>query len=254
MSSQDRCRGVLIGLAAGDRIGGPIRMAVRLAESLSECNDFVRSDVLNRYLDWWKEGAFDTGPVSDRALILLARGMSVGDAARQVHAELSGMTAGCNPAHRSSPLSMLVNLTDDELSKAAISEAALTHFDPIAGEIAVRVNQLCRRLIRGECWEQSLRTLSPCLDLTDPGRNGGFAPNVFQAAVYFVNRSSSFTETLDRSLEFAGPANYCPVLAGVIAGARWGGVAIPANSLGHVEILPRVKSAAEILASGWISD
>jgi hypothetical protein len=28
---EDRCRGVLIGLAAGDRIGGPIRMALLLA-------------------------------------------------------------------------------------------------------------------------------------------------------------------------------------------------------------------------------
>lgn len=27
---EDRCRGVLIGLAAGDRIGGPIRMALLL--------------------------------------------------------------------------------------------------------------------------------------------------------------------------------------------------------------------------------
>ena len=33
-TAEDRCRGVLVGLAAGDKIGGPIRMAVRLAESL----------------------------------------------------------------------------------------------------------------------------------------------------------------------------------------------------------------------------
>ena len=36
----DRCRGVLVGPAAGDRIGGPIRMAVRLAESLLDCGGF----------------------------------------------------------------------------------------------------------------------------------------------------------------------------------------------------------------------
>lgn len=36
ISVQDRCRGVLRGLAAGDRNGGPIRMAVRLGESLRE--------------------------------------------------------------------------------------------------------------------------------------------------------------------------------------------------------------------------
>lgn len=68
----DRCRGVLIGFAAGDQIGGPIRMAVRLAENLLVCGDFNASDILERYLHWWREGAFDTGPVSGRALELKA--------------------------------------------------------------------------------------------------------------------------------------------------------------------------------------
>jgi ADP-ribosylglycohydrolase len=62
-TAEDRCQGVLIGLAAGDQIGGPIRMAVRLAESLLGCDGFKPMDILNRYLAWWREGAFDTGPV-----------------------------------------------------------------------------------------------------------------------------------------------------------------------------------------------
>ena len=48
-SVQDRCRGVLLGLAAGDRNGGPIRMAVRLAESLLGCGGFDPADILERY-------------------------------------------------------------------------------------------------------------------------------------------------------------------------------------------------------------
>ena len=35
-TAEGRCRGVLIGLAANYQIGGPIRMAVRLAECLRE--------------------------------------------------------------------------------------------------------------------------------------------------------------------------------------------------------------------------
>ena len=73
-TAEDRCRGVLIGLAAGDQIGGPIRMAVRLAESLVACGGFNPSDILERYLAWWREGAFDTGPVSDRAFALAGGG------------------------------------------------------------------------------------------------------------------------------------------------------------------------------------
>ncbi len=33
---EDRTIGVLLGLAAGDRIGGPVRMAQRVAENLHE--------------------------------------------------------------------------------------------------------------------------------------------------------------------------------------------------------------------------
>jgi ADP-ribosylglycohydrolase len=49
----DRVRGILIGLAAGDRNGGPIRMAVHLAESLAEKGRFDAEDVFGRYLAWW---------------------------------------------------------------------------------------------------------------------------------------------------------------------------------------------------------
>ena len=248
---EDRCRGVLVGLAAGDRIGGPIRMAVRLAESLIACDRFDPSDILNRYLSWWREGAFDTGPVSERVFTLLAAGMPVQKVTAQVHREFNGMTAGCNPAHRSPPLSMFAAIADNDLADSAMTEAGLTHFDPIAGEIAATVNQLCRSLIRGMGWDEALRKCGGFGVQDGPGSNGGFAPDVLRAAVYFVNQSACFTEVLDRSLEFAGPSNYCPVLVGAIAGDRWGASAIPPSSLSHVDILPRVKAAAEALAADW---
>jgi hypothetical protein len=64
LNVKDCCRGVLVGLATGERNGGPIRMAVRLAESLLECGGVKPMDILNCYLAWWRDGAFGTGPVS----------------------------------------------------------------------------------------------------------------------------------------------------------------------------------------------
>jgi ADP-ribosylglycohydrolase len=90
-------------------------------------------------------------------------------------------------------------------------------------------------------------------DREGPGTSGGFAPAVLRAAVYFVGSSSSFSEALERSVVFAGPANYCPVLVGAIGGARWGSSAIPAPALAHVEILPRVETCAHGLAAKWAS-
>jgi ADP-ribosylglycohydrolase len=253
-TAEDRCRGVPVGLAAGDRIGGPIRMAVRLAESLVETGGFDAADVLGRYLAWWREGAFDTGPVSARALALVAAGMSVQQAAAQVHREFGGMTAGCNPAHRSPPLAMLAAIADDHPAGCALAEARLTHHDPLAGEVAAAATRLCRALVRGDGWGVALQQVNEFAAPDGPGSNGGFAPDVLRAALHFVGSSACFTEALGRSLAFAGPSNYCPVLVGAVAGARWGESAVPSPALAHVEILPRVRAAAEALAPGWADD
>jgi ADP-ribosylglycohydrolase len=59
---------VLLGLAAGDRNGGPVELAGRLAESLAELGAFDARDAFRRHLAWHAEGAFDTGPVLVGAL------------------------------------------------------------------------------------------------------------------------------------------------------------------------------------------
>jgi hypothetical protein len=86
-SVKDRVEGILLGLAAGDRNGGPIRIAVRLAESLVErgCVDVV--DIAASYLDWWHEGAFDTGPTAARVFTLVDSGLSFHAAATKSTSE-----------------------------------------------------------------------------------------------------------------------------------------------------------------------
>jgi ADP-ribosyl-[dinitrogen reductase] hydrolase len=250
-SAADRCRGLLLGLVAGDKNGGPMCMAMHVAESLRDRRRFDPADILQRYVDWWKAGAFDTGPVSDRALELIATAMPVPEATALVHREFSGKTAGCNPAHRSAPLSMLEAIADDDLAACATAEARLTHHDPRAGEIAAAVNRLCRMLIRGVVWDDARRPFAGFTDQEGPGNNGGFAPDVLRAAVHFVGTSANCAEALKRSLAFAGPANYCPVLAGTIAGARWGASSIPHAALAHVGILAGVQETAEALTARW---
>lgn len=47
----DRVQGILVGLCAGDRIGGPTRMALELAEYLLTCGRaFRREELLERYV------------------------------------------------------------------------------------------------------------------------------------------------------------------------------------------------------------
>jgi ADP-ribosylglycohydrolase len=141
-----------------------------------------------------------------------------------------------------------------DLAGCALAEARLTHHDPLAGEVAAAATRLCRALVRGDVWDVALRQVGGFAAPEGPGSNGGFAPDVLRAALHFVGSWARFTEALDRSLAFAGPSNYCPVLVGAVAGARWGASAVPPPALAHVEILPRVRAAAETLALGWAVD
>lgn len=257
---QGRVRGLLHGLAAGDRIGGPLRMALHVAESLVACNRFAPDNIGLRYLAWWREGSFDTGPTVDAALRLVAAGFSFQEAAGHVDVRAKGLTAGCNPAHRSAPLAMLATLPDSGLAAAATTEAQLTHLHPLAGDAAAAVVLLCRALIRGQPWQDAVtlaaedRLPETRQALTGDGdRNDeGFSPDALRAAVHFVGTSDTLSAALERSIEFAGPANYCPVLVGSIGGARWGSEAVPGGLLElHADLLPRLDKASEALARGW---
>jgi len=236
-------------------------MAVRLAESLAERRAFNPRDVLQRYLAWHRAGSFDTGLVTGMVLALIDGGVDSEEAVRRVDQGLDGQTAGCNPAHRVAPLTMAAFLPDGALADAARTEAGLTHRHPLAGDAATAVVVLSRALVRGSGWEDALaegaagRSAEVAAAL-DPGQKGelstgGFAPDVLRAAVHFLHHAEAFGAALAAAIRFAGAANYCPVLVGSIAGARWGRGAIDDGLLAHCRDLPRLERAAGRLAADW---
>ncbi|OPY89739.1 MAG: ADP-ribosylglycohydrolase [Syntrophaceae bacterium PtaU1.Bin231] len=260
--ARDRVRGILFGLAAGDRIGGPVRMALELAESLIGCAAFDVRDIAGRYLSWWRMGGFDTGPTAARVFESAATGLTYEKAAIQVHRECGEQTAGCNPAHRCAPIAMAASIPDELVGMAAQEEAMLTHRHPLAGDVAAAVAALCRALIRGLPWAEAIALASGgrlpetqqalAVSAEEGLSRGGHAPEVLRAAVFFLHHSYSFSAALERAVDFAGPSNYCPVLVGCIGGAKWGRSAIPDSVLpAHAGLLERISNAAEVLEAGW---
>ena len=259
---KDRISGILLGLAAGDRIGGPTRMALRLAESLIANNGFNAEDVGRRYLSWWRQDGFEIGLTAGRVLQLVDRGSTLAEAAGKVHEKSGGLTAGCNPAHRAAPLAMSPSIDDSRLPEAAIAEAALTHHDPLAGDVSAAVAVLCRALVRGDDFESALkRACDGRLDETQKAlaieskkglSRSGYAPDVLAAAIFFLRTNDRFQSALSSAFGFAGPANYCPVLVGSIGGARWGAANIDASLLqGQPVLMSRLRKTAGIFAQGW---
>jgi len=72
----------LLGLAAGDRIGGPIRMALMLGHSIADNSALDLTDIVRRYLAWYRTDAFDTGPGWSLVFKHIAAGVDPADAAR----------------------------------------------------------------------------------------------------------------------------------------------------------------------------
>ena len=152
-------------------------------------------------------------------------------AVEYAHREKGGRTAGCNPAHRVTPLATCLDVPDGQLVAAAKAEAALTHFDPLAGDVAAATAVLIRLLVGGVAWRSALaeaaigRMHKTQMALTNQNGSGlsqgGYAPDVLRAAVYFLDTQPGFQSALDASVLFSGPANYCPVLVGSIGAVRY---------------------------------
>lgn len=255
-----RARAILLGVLKGDRNGGPIQMALELSSSLRHLGRFSPDDVRSRYLTWFEREGIDTGPVAGRVFELISAGVQPEDALANVHREFDGLTAGCNPAHRVAPLAMCSFIADSELSAMAIQEAKLTHKHELAGDVSAAVVVLCRALVRGAAWREALElaaanrhaTTQAAMSLAvgSTPKSGGFAPDVLHAAIFFVDRNSSFEAALSEALRFAGPANYCPVLVGSIAGARWG-ASVTEEGYPRRDILRRALEVSEVLGSQW---
>jgi ADP-ribosylglycohydrolase len=140
LSVDDRRAGMWWGLRLGDKNGGPTQMALRLKQSLESLHRFCPDDIFSRYYSWWLAEGFDTGPTAGGVFELVQAGLSRDEATRQIHEETEGGTAGCNPAHRASPLAMMDFLPLNNLSELARQEARLTHLHPDASEASAAIS------------------------------------------------------------------------------------------------------------------
>ena len=211
---------ILDGYVQGDKNGGPTELAKILHKSLLASDGFKKSDLVNRYYHWWNTDAFDTGPTFAMVFQKVSRGVSIEEASKEVDKQLNGATAGCGPAHRIAPIAGYKNIPTDSLVSIARAEAAITHYHPDAGNCSAIMALLCRYLIEGSTWNESKSIVSHNEDVKPTWikinnanlNNGGYVFDVMHSAIYFSDRANS----LENSLTFAGPANYCPVIVGII--------------------------------------
>lgn len=208
------------GYLKSDKNGGPTRLAKILSESLITCNGFDKDDLVKRYLDWWDNGAFDTGPTFAMVFEKISNGVSTKDASFEVDKYLKGATAGCGPVHRIAPLASFKIIPTNQIIEIAREEAKITHYHPDAGNCSAIMALLCRYIIEGHSWDDCKKLIINNDQISTTWNsiknsnlhNGGYVLDVMHSALYFLEQEDS----LKKSLIFAGPANYCPIIVGII--------------------------------------
>jgi len=212
------CELILQGISDGDTIGGPFAMASLVAQTLA--NDPYDFDALDQaYWDYYDSGSFDSGPTFEKVHEFMAKGMRRADAVKETHKVFKGSTAGCNPMHRFMVVAGMDDLPYNDLDKMARRDAGLTHYDSTAGLCSSVLVRLLRRFLSGEKLSDAAIAVFSELSSNEqkvfniPMGNRGYGPEVLVSALDLAGQGKS---GLPRSIEFAGPNNYCPPIVGVI--------------------------------------
>mmetsp|Transcript_36306 Transcript_36306/g.84816 ORF Transcript_36306/g.84816 Transcript_36306/m.84816 type:complete len:118 (-) Transcript_36306:193-546(-) len=94
------------------------------------------------------------------------------------------------------------------------------------------------------------------VDLASPLDAGGFCVHVLRAALHFTGRATSFDAALRPALAFSGPDNYCPVLVGALAGARFGAPEITPEHIAHCRpgVIERCARVADDSEPMWCGE
>lgn len=182
---QDRYRGVLLGLASGDALGGPVeflsrddiatqypdglrdfigggwldlypgeitddtQMSLAIARSLAENGDVDMEDIAARFVAWADTDPKDIGLTTRAAIDALRRGIDWREAGTHVSGFVSGNAAGNGAVMRCAPIALRFRGEKHRLIMASRDTARITHADRRCQSAAVAVNEMIAHLLEG---------------------------------------------------------------------------------------------------------
>jgi ADP-ribosyl-[dinitrogen reductase] hydrolase len=296
-AARDRAMGALVGLAVGDAVGttleftpkpdepvittmigrGPFdlrpgewtddtAMALALADSLLANADLDPSDLMGRFVDWWRNGAYScTGDCFDI-------GIQTSSALRRFEASgkaLAGDTrpeaSGNGALMRLAPIAVRHWRDRDRLAATAELQTRTTHGSPetleasdifatlladaIAGQpLDAIMNSDAARRIKGE-WRGANR---------DAIRGTGYVVDALRAAVWAVSRTTTFRSAILLAANLGEDADTTAAITGQLAGALYGweglggGGGIPGEWLNCLAWGDRIEdTAARLFDESW---
>jgi ADP-ribosyl-[dinitrogen reductase] hydrolase len=201
--SENRAKGVLLGLACGDALGRPVEfkssatieteygtldrmigngthrkpagtitddtdLAMCIARSLVDCRDFNPEDIAERFVAWYESDPFDIGSMTSDSLRRIRDGESWDDAGYQVWKERpEGQNAGNGSVMRCVPYAIAFADNEEKLGYVSEASSAITHADPRCRRGCAVLNLTIACLLRG-----NENPLESALSVTYPNKTG----------------------------------------------------------------------------------
>ena len=292
---RDRARGALLGLAVGDAVGTTLEFSIRdaqprledmvgggpfdlpagawtddttlalaLAESLAASDDFDGRDLMDRFVDWWRNGSyscnghcFDIG-ITTRAA--LERYVRTGD---PVAGSTAPNSAGNGSLMRLAPVALRYWNDRQRLVAVAAAQSRTTHgadeavdacrafsdlvADAVAG--AQRADVLGRRTFEGAPAIARILAGSWRGRARDTIRSSGYVVDTMEAALWAVARTGDFRGAVLLAANLADDADTVAAVTGQLAGALYGLNGIPDAWLARVAWRDRLLGVADRLVA-----
>ena len=291
---QDSARGCLLGLAIGDALGATLEFAPRdsrpvvrdlvgggpfdlapgewtddtsmalcLADSLIACGGLDTTDLMNRFLRWfrWGENAvngtcFDIGITTRTALLRYEQtGKLASDGGDD------NQQAGNGTLMRLAPVAIFAAPDVSKGAQLAAAQSRTTHAAPVAHDACAYFATLLIEAIMGVDKEEILRPRSFAgrREITeiaagswraksrDQISSSGYVVHTLEAALWCVRQADTFAEAVVLAANLGDDADTVAAVTGQIAGALWGCDAIPAHWRMKIARFSRLESSASEL-------
>lgn len=285
---RDRSLGALLGLGVGDALGAPYEglpaaearelaggpitemtaargrragqatddteMAICLSRAVIASGGYDPQLAAAEYLAWFETGPEGVGRTVAGVLERVRAGTSAYEAAREQHEESGGQSAGNGALMRTTPIAIAFAGNDRGLREATLEDAAVTHYDPLAGKAALLHNQVIS-------WCLTRGPGAPAEELRDPtwlderiedvaisafgglreraeeraATEGAFVLAALQVGLTAFFSAESFEEGVVWAVNLGGDCDTNAAVTGAMLGARFGASAIPARWLDALE-------------------
>ncbi len=237
-------------------------MALALADSLAACGGLDEQDLLTRFSEWWRKGKYScTGSCFDI-------GGTTAQAIRrweQTKADHCGSTdpnsAGNGSLMRLSPVAIRYHGDRPALRDAAARQSRTTHAAAEAVDACVVYAEMIADAIEGRRRSEVLAslggpwfgTIAPIVEGSWRGKARGdvsatgYVAHALEAALWSVGRAPRFDRAVLHAANLGQDADTTAAIAGQLAGALGGQLAIPEAWLSQLAWRERLTAAAESL-------